>query len=92
MVEVGAKDGPAEFPDIGHDEATRGEMWEHAKRRERRSRTDLVPSSVQFMNCEDFGSLIILHTYVIGVSEGRGSWTDSAEVMYNTRTMPIVEG
>ena len=65
VLEVGAEDGAAELAHIGYDEARAGRMWERAKKGERRSGTDLVPSSVQVMNCEDFGSLIILRAYVM---------------------------
>ena len=72
MLEVGAEDGAAELAHIGYDEARAGRMWERAKKGERRSGTDLVPSSVQVMNCEDFGSLIILCAYVIQGQRANG--------------------
>lgn len=62
-----AQDGAAELPDIRYNEANK-EMWEHAEGVRGRGKY-LVPSSVQLMNWEDFGSLIILRTYVTQVSK-----------------------
>ena len=62
-----AQDGAAELADVGYNEANE-EVWEHGATVRGRGKY-LVPSSVQLMNWEDFGSLIILQTYVIQVSE-----------------------
>ena len=81
MFEVRAQDGAAELADIGNDKAS-GEMWEHVET-VRELGNYLVPSSVQLMNWEDFGSLIILCAHTSYTSQQVRGWTESSEDMYN---------
>ena len=64
VLEVGAEDGAAELADVGHHKAGRADGRSVGTRcgedGHGQAGTHLVPSSVQLMNWEDFGSLIIL--------------------------------
>ena len=57
---MGAQDRTAEFAHIRHDETAENRVGHHVKTCENEGDLYLVPSSVQVMNCDDFGSLIIL--------------------------------
>lgn len=69
VFEMRAEDGAAELADVGNDKADEG-MWARARTR-RRIEKYLVPSSVQLMNCEDLGSLIILRVVRHKSASGR---------------------
>ena len=99
VLEVGAEDGAAELADVGHHKAGRADGRSVGTRcgghGHGQAGTHLVPSSVQLMNWEDFGSLIILWTYVIAVSErangestGRKRTPGRSEDMYNHELCP----
>ena len=60
VLEVGAQNGAAEFAHIRHDETAGNEVGYRVKACDNEGDPYLVPSSVQVMNCDDFGALIIL--------------------------------
>ena len=63
------KDRATEFTNVRDNKAGTGSYMRTGLRDATECKY-LVPSSVQLMNWEDFGSLIILHTYVTPVSNG----------------------
>ena len=76
------KDRATEFTNVRDNKAGTGSYMRTGLRDATECKY-LVPSSVQLMNWEDFGSLIILCTYVMRGQQVKEEWTESSEDMYN---------